>query len=124
MRNINGVPENKSTNCFCVLHLSSTKTITSLFSADLLTQILTPANTQVDFEVVPLGEDSDDQEVVEVDAFHQKPVAVGHDAVLHHHHCHATTNPCLQDGGGGCLQNTSSRRTLIMSCSAKIREIL
>lgn len=59
---------------------------------------LTPADAQVDFEVVPLCEHSDDQEVVEVDAFHQQPVAVGHDTVLHHHHGDATVNRCLQDG--------------------------
>lgn len=58
---------------------------------------LTPADAQVDFEVVPLRKHSDDQEVVEVDAFHQQPVAVGHDAVLHHHHGDATVNRCLKD---------------------------
>ncbi len=58
---------------------------------------LTPANAQVDFEVVPLCEHSDDQEVVEVDAFHKQPVTVGHDAVLHHHHGDATANCHLQE---------------------------
>lgn len=58
---------------------------------------LTPANAQVDFEVIPLCEHSDDQEVVEVDAFHQQPVAVGHDTVLHHHHGDATADRRLQD---------------------------
>lgn len=58
---------------------------------------LTPADAQVDFEVVPLSKHGDDQEVVEVDAFHQQPVAIGHDAVLHHHHGNATANGRLQD---------------------------
>lgn len=58
---------------------------------------LTPANAQIDFEVVPLCKHSDDQEVVEVDAFHQQPVAVGHDTVLHHHHGDATADRRLQD---------------------------
>ncbi len=62
---------------------------------------LTPANAQVHFEVVPLCKHSDDQEVVEVDAFHQQPVAVGHDAVLHHHHGDAAANRRLQDSGEG-----------------------
>lgn len=57
---------------------------------------LTPADAQVDFEVVPLGEHGDDQQVVEVDAFHQQPVAVGHDAVLHHHHGDAAAHRRLQ----------------------------
>lgn len=62
-----------------------------------ITGWLTPANAQVDFEVVPFCKHSDDQEVVEVDAFHQKPVTVGHDTVLHHHHSDATVNSCLQE---------------------------
>lgn len=61
---------------------------------------LTPANAQVDFEVVPFCKHSDDQEVVEVDAFHQKPVTVGHDTVLHHHHGDATVNSCLKHSRG------------------------
>lgn len=64
---------------------------------------LTPADTQVDFEVVPLREDGDDQEVVEVNAFHQQPVAVGHDAVLHHHHGDAAANGHLEHSGGKVL---------------------
>lgn len=56
------------------------------------TGLLTPANAQVDFEVVPLCKHSDDQEVVEVDAFHQQPVAVGQYTILHHHHSDATAN--------------------------------
>lgn len=61
---------------------------------------LTPTNAQVDFEVVPLREHSNDQQVVEVDAFHQQPVAVGHDAVLHHHQGSATANCGLQESRG------------------------
>lgn len=34
---------------------------------------------------------------MEVDAFHQQPVAVGHDAVLHHHHGNAAAHRHLQD---------------------------
>ena len=58
---------------------------------------LTPADAQVDLEVVPLGEHGDDQQVVEVDALHQQPVAVGHDAVLHHHHGDAAADSSLRD---------------------------
>lgn len=61
---------------------------------------LTPTNAQVDFEVVPLREHGNDQQVVEVDAFHQQPVTVGHDAVLHHHHGSATANCGLQESRG------------------------
>lgn len=58
---------------------------------------LTPADAQIDLEVIPLCKHSDDQEVVEVDAFNQQPVAVGHDAVLHHHHGDAAADGHLQD---------------------------
>lgn len=61
--------------------------------------LLTPADAQVDFEVVSLGEHGDDQEVVEVDAFHQQPVAVGHDTVLHHHEGDAAADHRLQSNG-------------------------
>lgn len=64
---------------------------------------LTPADAQVDFEVVPLREHGDHQEVVEVDALHQQPVAVGHDAVLHHHHGDAATNRRLREKQGEFL---------------------
>jgi len=47
---------------------------------------LTPADAQVNVEVVPLGEHGDDQQVLQVDPLHQQPIAVGQDAVLHHHH--------------------------------------
>lgn len=33
---------------------------------------------------------------MEVDAFHQEPVAVGHDTVLHHHHSDAAVDRCLR----------------------------
>lgn len=47
---------------------------------------LTPADGQVTVEVLPLTEDGDDQQAVQVDALHQQPVVVSHDTVLHHHH--------------------------------------
>lgn len=37
---------------------------------------LTPANAQVDAEVISLCQDCDDQKAVQVDALHQQPVAV------------------------------------------------
>ena len=52
---------------------------------------LTPANGQINVEVLPLAEHGDDQQTVQVDALHQQPVVVGHHAVLHHHH--GTTTP-------------------------------
>lgn len=58
---------------------------------------LTPTDALVNFEVVPLRKHSDDQEVVEVDAFHQQPVAVSHDTILHHNHGDATADHCLQE---------------------------
>lgn len=39
-------------------------------------ELLTPANAQVDAEVISLCQDCDNQKAVQVDAFHQKPVAV------------------------------------------------
>lgn len=64
---------------------------------------LTPADAQVDFEVVSLCEHSDDQQVVKVDAFDQQPVAVSHYAVLHHDNCDATANRCLQHSSTLCV---------------------
>lgn len=58
---------------------------------------LTPADAKVDLEVIPLCKHSNDQQVVEVDAFHQQPVGVGHDTVLHHDHGDPTANCYLQN---------------------------
>ncbi len=43
---------------------------------------LTPADAEVNVEVVPLGEDGDDQQAVQIQTLHQQPVVVGHDTVL------------------------------------------
>lgn len=48
--------------------------------------VLTPTDGQVNVEVFLLAENSDDEEAVQIDAFHQQPVVVGDHAVLHHHH--------------------------------------
>lgn len=74
-------------------------THTNMQSRSTATGQLTPANAQIELEVIPLCKHCDDQEVVQVDAFHQQPVAVGHNAVLHHHHGDATANCCLQESG-------------------------
>lgn len=92
-----------------------------IFTLDLLTQTnmqshtkakgqLTPANAQIELEVIPLCKHCDDQEVVQVDAFHQQPVAVGHNAVLHHHHGDATANCRLQESGEFYLMNYLKNR--------------
>lgn len=57
---------------------------------------LTPADTLVDAEVIPLCQDCDDQKAVQVDALHQQPVVVGQYAVLHHHHCNPTADRRLK----------------------------
>lgn len=57
---------------------------------------LTPADTLVDAEVIPLRQDCDDQKAVQVDALHQEPVVVGQYAVLHHHHCNPAADRCLK----------------------------
>lgn len=57
---------------------------------------LTPANAQVDAEVISLCQDCDDQKAVEVDALHQQPVAVSKYAVLHHHHSNSAADRRLK----------------------------
>ncbi len=57
---------------------------------------LTPADTLVDAEVIPLRQDCDDQKAVQVDALHQQPVVVGQYAVLHHHHCNPAADRRLK----------------------------
>lgn len=65
---------------------------------------LTPADGHVNGEVLLLTEHSDDQQAVQVDAFHQQPIVIGHHTVLHHHH--GTTAPRHSlDGGGGDAKN-------------------
>lgn len=78
------------------LHLP---THTNMQTRTKATSQLTPANAQIELEVIPLCKHCDDQEVVQVDALHQQPVAVGHNAVLHHHHGDATANCHLQESG-------------------------
>lgn len=89
------------------LHPLTTHSHTQICSHTKPTGQLTPANAQIEFEVIPLCKHSDDQEVVQVDAFHQQPVAVGHDTVLHHHHSDATANCCLQESGEVYFMNYS-----------------
>ena len=59
--------------------------------------LLTPANGQVNVEVLPLAEHGDDQQAVQVDALHQQPIVVGHHAVLHHHHGSTAPRHSLTD---------------------------
>lgn len=56
----------------------------------MIVVVLTPANSEVNIEVL-LAEHGDDQQAVQIDALHQQPIVVGHHAVLHHHH--GTTAP-------------------------------
>lgn len=57
----------------------------------------TPADAEVNVEVVPLGEDGDDQKTVQIQALHQQPAVVGHHAVLHHHHGNTTASHSLRN---------------------------
>lgn len=54
--------------------------------------ILTPANQDVCPEVLPLREERDGQEGVEIKTFHQQPKETGHDAVLEEHNHHFAAN--------------------------------
>lgn len=56
----------------------------------------TPADAEVNVEVVPLGEDGDDQQAVQIQTLHQQPVVVGQYAVLHHHHCNPAADRRLK----------------------------
>lgn len=58
----------------------------------LVSEGLTPADTQVDAEVVPLSQHGDCQKVVQVYSLHQQPVAVRYDTVLHHHYSNPAAN--------------------------------
>lgn len=71
---------------------------------------LTPADAQVDAEVVPLGQHRDCQQVVQVYPLHQQPVAVCYDAILHHHYSNpaAHIRLCnLQNTGGPYYNNVT-----------------
>lgn len=88
-------------------------THTNMQSRIKATGQLTPANAQIELEVIPLCKHRDDQEVVQVDAFHQQPVAVGHNAVLHHHHGDATANGHLQESGEVYFMNYLKNRHVL-----------
>lgn len=67
---------------------------------------LTPANGQVNVEILPLAEHGDDQQAVQVDALHQQPIVVGHHTVLHHHHGTAAPRHGLaHDTGWGWVEH-------------------
>lgn len=55
----------------------------------------TPSDAQIYIKVIPLGEDGDDQETVQIQALHQQPIVICHDAVLHHHHGDTTPSDSL-----------------------------
>lgn len=83
--------------------------------------VLTPADSQVNVEVLLLAEHGDDQQAVQVDALHQQPIVVGHHAVLHHHHGtaaphHSLTHDAEWDGGN---TNIGQDDTFVDSTKAK-----
>lgn len=53
----------------------------------------TPAEADKPPEVLPLWEEGDDKQRVKIEAFHQQPGVVGHDAVLEEDHDQLTA--CL-----------------------------
>lgn len=54
--------------------------------------ILTPADQSVCPEVLPLREERDGQEGVEIKTFHQQPEETGHDTILEEHYHHFAAN--------------------------------
>lgn len=69
----------------------------------------TPADAEVNVEVVLLGEDGDDQQAVQIQALHQQPVVVGHHAVLHHHHGNTATSHRLRNGCNMQINTTTDQ---------------
>lgn len=57
-----------------------------------LWSILTPANDDEDPQVVLVGEESHEDQAVQVETFHQNPVVVGGQKIEEEGHCHLATN--------------------------------
>lgn len=86
---------------------------------------LTPADGQINEEVLPLAEHGDDQQAVQVDALHQQPVVVGHHAVLHHHHGAAAPRDSLTQGAGsaGVAWTQTTRQGYRFSDGTKVANL-